>query len=88
MFVIIYIIHLKLAGLVLLICIMSHQAQLIEVSKQPPGVDISQAVPHLQVCECSQKHLKATKESGREWAPALCCACIEFLIHCCKEWKT
>lgn len=67
-----------------LICIMSHQAKLIEVCKQPPGVDISQAVSHLQVCECSRKHLKVTKTSEREQAQAS----IEFLIHCCKEWKT
>ncbi len=66
----------------------SHQAKLIEVCKQPPGVDISQAGPHLQVCQHRQKHLKATKKSKREKAQPICCASIEFLIHCHKEWKT
>lgn len=51
----------KITGFLLLICIMSHQAKLIEVCKHSPGVNISQAVPHLQVCQGSEKHLKATK---------------------------
>lgn len=75
--------RLKLTGLVLFICIRSHQAKLIKVCKQPPGVDISQAVPHVQVGEGSQKHLKATKQSEKEKAQAICCASITIL--CCKE---
>ena len=51
----------KLTGLMLRISMVSHQAELIEVCKQPPGLDVGQAVRHLKVCECSQKHLKATK---------------------------
>lgn len=45
----------------LLVCIMSHQAKLIEVCKHPPGINISQPVPHLQVCQRCQKHLKTTE---------------------------
>lgn len=69
-----------------LICIMSHQAKLIEVRKQPPGVDIGQAAPHLQVCECRQKHLKDTKKL-REDAPAIFCAGLTFIIHSVKNEK-
>lgn len=53
---------MKLTGLVLLICVMYYQAKLIEVCKQSPGVDVSQAGPRLQACERSRKHLRATKE--------------------------
>lgn len=49
-----------------MICIISHQAKLIEIRKQPPWVDISQAVGHLQVCERSRKHLRGTKKAERE----------------------
>lgn len=48
------------------ICMLSHQAKLIEVGIQPPGINISQAVPHLQVCQCSWKHLKATQKPERQ----------------------
>lgn len=49
-----------------MICIISHQAKLIEIRKQPPWVNISQAVGHLQVCERSRKHLRGTKKAERE----------------------
>lgn len=73
--------YLHTTGLVLLICMKSHQAKLIEVCEQSPGVYVSQAAPDLQVCECSQKHLKATKEvreREREWAQAIGHASIKF----------
>lgn len=54
--------YLHNTGFVLLICIMSHQAKLIEVCKHSPGVNIGQVVPHLQVCQGSEKHLKAIKD--------------------------
>lgn len=31
------------------VCMLSHQTELFEVRKEPPGVDVSQAVPCLQV---------------------------------------
>lgn len=49
-----------------MICIISHQAKLIEIRKQPPRVNISQAVRHLQVRERSRKHLRGTKKAERE----------------------
>lgn len=57
----IYVNKRKLTGRMLRISMVSHQAELIEVCKQPPGLDVGQAVCHLKVCECSQKDLKATR---------------------------
>lgn len=31
------------------VCMLPHQTEFIEVGKEPPGVDIRQAVPQLQV---------------------------------------
>ena len=79
-----------------LICITSHQAKLVEVCEQPPGVDVIQAVGRLQVRECRRKHLNATKKSEKErererereridYYQDICCASIKFLMRRCEE---
>lgn len=75
-----------------LICIVSHQAELVEVCEQPPGVDVDQAVRRLQVRECRREHLSATKKRERErertdYYQDICCARIKFRTRRCKEWK-
>lgn len=48
------------------VCMLSHQTELVEVGKEPPGVDVSQAVPHLQVGQRGRKHLEGSGRGCRQ----------------------
>lgn len=48
------------------VCMPAHQTEFVEVRKEPPGVDVRQAVSHLQVGQRGGKHLGRRQQRRQE----------------------